>query len=89
MLLGWLLKCCGGVVGLVVGVVVVVVVGMLWGCCLRFVVVLVNCEKRLWKCCGAVGLLGCCGDVFGCIAGCSCCCCCVGVVGVLWAFNEV
>ena len=63
MLLGWLLKCCGGVVGLVVGVVVVVVVEMLWGCCLRFVVVLVNCEKRLWKCCGAVGLLGCCWDV--------------------------
>ena len=25
----------------------------------------------------------------GCFAGCSCCCCCVGVVGVLWAFNEV
>ena len=34
-------------------------------------------------------LLGCCGDVFGCIAGCSCCCCCVGVVGVLWACVEV
>ena len=25
----------------------------------------------------------------GCFAGCSCCCCCVGVVGVLWAFDEV
>ena len=88
MLFGWLLKCCGGVVGLVVGLVVVgVVVGMLLGCCLWFVVVL---WKGLWKCCWAVEL-GCCGAVLGCLAecGCCCCCCCVGVVGVLWAFNEV
>ena len=39
-------------------------------------------------CCWAVEL-GCCGAVLGCIAECSCCCCCVGVVGVLWAFDEV
>ena len=89
-----LLECSGDVVGVVAevlwgccwAVVVVVVVGVLWGCCLGFVVVLL--WKGLWKCCWAVEL-GCCGAVLGCIAECSCCCCCVGVVGVLWAFNEV
>ena len=89
-----LLECSGDVVGVVAevlwgccwAVVVVVVVGVLWGCCLGFVVVLL--WKGLWKCCWAVEL-GCCGAVLGCIAECSCCCCCVGVVGVLWAFDEV